>query len=173
MATFGNVFAGTETINETGGTWRINAGGAWPLSEAGTVSTITALLQATSTTGNCKAMIYDDNGTNGDPGTLLGVSGIIAITTTKGSFVFTFSPGISLAIGSYWLAVVSDGTDIKFFLDSGGTNEWRSNNVETNYTNPPSNPTKFSIDGNYEFCYYATYTPTPSGSRRRRMLVGG
>lgn len=63
---------------------------------------------------NVKAVIYDDAGSGGLPGALLGVSSNVIATTTHGEQSFHFS-GASVTSGSsYWVGMVSDQSPFSF-----------------------------------------------------------
>jgi hypothetical protein len=150
-ATFGYVYSGTEDVNMGGADVRLYCG-KFTLSENGTVSKISALLASASGSVNAVAYIYSDDG---EPLTILGKSDTVAITTTKGTFDFTFSPGVELTAGDYWLAVQHDGATVYHYLVASGGTDVAT--IEINFGTAGDNPTVSSTHA-YKYCYYATYT---------------
>ena len=161
--TFGNVFAGTETDNYQGYTNRIMCS-PFQAPANGTITQINALLDASTGTQNAKAVVYAADGAGGIPGTILGVSNVTGVTTTKGDFAFT---GLSVAITSgtvYWFNIVSGGDYIMTFYEAlGGSYIWQSADTAGYYTSPPNNPTQASLYSDNVYCVYATYTPSGGG----------
>lgn len=154
---FGNVgYSTSVTTFEGGSTSSRIYSSQHTLSQASvSVTSIVALLKATTASVNCKALIY--NGT--DPTTLLGTSNIVAVTTTKGSFTFNFSTPVALTSGNYWLSIVSEGTNevSYYYEDETGTVTISADSSEY-YTSPSNSPTEASTYTDEALCIYANYT---------------
>ncbi|MDQ1284238.1 MAG: hypothetical protein QG620_586 [Patescibacteria group bacterium] len=156
--TFGNVGYSTSTTDFEGGSESSRAYlGNFSLGESSvTVNSITALVQSVGGNLPTKALIYDDNGSGGNPGTLMGVSQPTNTTTTKSSVTWTFSPGVSLTTGNWWLGLVSDGTQtFRFFYESETGTEKTTDDI--NYDNPPSSPGIAATYTGEGMCIYANY----------------
>ncbi len=149
-ATFGYVYSGSETGTLTTSSYRSYMT-SYTLSEDGTVSKLTALLQTTSGTENIKGLIYLN--TAGVPGAVVAVSDPVQATTSKTSYDLTFSSPVELTAGDYYIGIVGDGSATNFFYAATGTHKTSSNN----YPSPVNDPTEVA---SYDLkdCIYATYT---------------
>ncbi len=89
-----------------------------------------------------KGLVYDDDGTGGNPGTLIGVSSPTGLSVA-GAQTLTAACTITVPAGTYWIGYVCDGGNVAGSeSDSGGTNVNGTimlNSGETNYASP-SNP---------------------------------
>lgn len=156
-------------------------GGAWPTSgdrallvkiTASNTLTLTQFNMRTtaSSTGSAndrfKGLVYADDGTGGNPGTLIGVSDPTNPTNSSGSNLLTASCSITVPPGDYWIGYVCDGgSGTGSITDSGGTNVSGTimlNSGETDYASPndpagnwPGSPGPYSnvpalwFDGTY------------------------
>lgn len=80
--------------------------------------------------------VYQDDGTGGGPGTLLGQSGSLAVTTT-GTQNFTLSPPATIpASGNVWAGFQTDASSLNLFLSTGLAAGSRDTVSQTYGTNP-------------------------------------
>jgi hypothetical protein len=131
------------------------------LTEAGTVSKLSALIWAGSGTVDVKGLIYDDDGAGGTPGTLLGNTGAIAVGTGENWKDLTFSSGIPLNAGDYWLAVVfSTDTNIDTKDMGGGSGNFPGYESPVNAYASPPDPWTVALSNmvDEQWSIYATYT---------------
>jgi predicted esterase len=153
VKTFGN----SNILPSTDGYFSANqkAGCKFTLSEAGTVTRITAYVWAASGTANLKAVIYADN--SGSPGAKQGTdSQQTSVTTTHGWYNFTFSTGISLSAGTYWLTLITSAQT--YWAYGGGSTNQSALNGDT-YSDGATNPFGTgSVRYNLVTSIYATYT---------------
>jgi len=157
VALFGN------TATETGGEadWHNYKGGAkFTLSENGDVTKLSVLVANTSAGhGACNIMglIYADSDKM-----LEGATAPAAITDNqaKGWVDCTFSSGISLAAGDYWLLLFgdADADGVWFYADDdSGAGGW---NADT-YVGGPADPMGALTGETTNYAIYATYTASP------------
>jgi hypothetical protein len=170
-ATFGNTTAGDDQVGVTGdGVFTSK----FTLSEAGSVSKLTARVQAVGGTHHLKGMIYDDNGTSAYALTIQGVSNEQDITTTRGWFDLTFATPVSLAAGNWWLGIVFQTTNDKF--DEDYTGSLIKDNLDSGgYASPGDFHFATNVAGE-QVCIYATYTAGGGGEtpkRRSQVIMFG
>ena len=85
-----------------------------------------ASLRASYDTQNCKMIVYSSTGT------ILATSAPAAVTTTGGSFEFTFSSGSITSSSTYYIGTVCDGSVDR----SGASTAWASFHVAGTYASP-------------------------------------
>ena len=85
-----------------------------------------ASLRASYETQNCKMIVYSSTGT------ILATSAPSAVTTTGGSFEFTFSSGSITSSSTYYIGTVCDGSVDR----SGSSTAWASFHVAGTYASP-------------------------------------
>lgn len=146
--------------------------GKFTLTEAGNVSKITAYLY-TVEADKGKALIYDDDGASGEPGTLLGTTAETASITTKAWYDFTFASPVSLAAGDYYLALMTYEDEDGFYVyanSAGGTSRYTTANF---YGTPVSPwPAAGDVHTTNKMAIYATYTPSaPPATTKRPQVI--
>ena len=85
-----------------------------------------ASLRASYRTQNCKMIVYSSTGT------IITTSAPSAVTTTGGSFEFTFSSGSITSSSTYYIGTVCDGSVDR----SGSSVAWSSFHVAGTYASP-------------------------------------
>lgn len=133
------------------------------LSEAGTVTKITQRLIIATGTPYVKGLIFADS--SGSPGELLGVTAAsdCGVNWEPRWIDMTFSSGIELEAGTYWIGLVidSNGANTYHAPFSGGSEKEATDN---SYTSPTDwNATAYT-EASYSFYVYATYTPAGGGT---------
>ena len=127
------------------------------LSEAATINSGGAYFDSTSAAGtSAKLVILNDS--SGTPGTLVTSSSASAVPASGGLVTFGGLSG-SLSIGSYWIGVVTNGSDCVFKEDaSGGTTRMADGTFS--YASPPA--TWPGTSGSYtsQLNAYIDYTPS-------------
>lgn len=117
------------------------------------ISAINVRYNSTSSAGaNSKALIYSDSA--GEPGTLLGVSSVVAIPNAGGDLTHAIS--LTVAPGTYWLGAVTDNFQGVWQLDASG-GQFRSRNTTT-YATPATTWGTSDATGTTQVNAYATYT---------------
>jgi hypothetical protein len=102
------------------------------------VNSIDFLADSHGLTGNMSVGIYADGG--GYPGALIWNSGNQSFNLSGSVIGFTV-PSLNLAAGTYWLAVVGDGsTTLEKAVGSTSTRYWRSGVVFPNPFMSPGGP---------------------------------
>lgn len=93
---------------------------------SGNISKGFTSLRASYETQNCKMIVYSSTGT------ILATSAPTAVTTTGGSFEFTFSSGSITSSSTYYIGTVCDGS-----VDRSGTSvPWKSFHAAGTYASP-------------------------------------
>lgn len=159
MATFGN----TSTTNNTYWSdlsWKVAS--KYALSEAGTVSKLTAYAKKVTGTGVARFFIQAADGSGGGPGTLMGVTAEVSVSSGTLSWIDAeFSAGVELTAADYWLGAHFGGGLEVVGNDAGTPAPGRYG--EDTYSDGTS-ATWTGIDTyNASWCIYATYSTTPSG----------
>ena len=85
-----------------------------------------ASLRASYDTQNCKMIVYSSTGT------ILATSAPVAVTTTGGSFEFTFSSGSITSSSTYYIGTVCDGSVDR----SSSSAAWASFHAAGTYASP-------------------------------------
>jgi len=153
LATFGNLNAGSTSV-QTPPT-NNKAVSKFTLDRAGVVDAVSVVFTAGS--GNTRAVLYDATGVGGLPGARVGVSTARGVGGGAQTAVFTFSPGVTLSAGDYWLGLISDsfGTSNCVALTNG-----IAFNANT-YASGASDPFGASPSmANFRYPVNAGYTPT-------------
>src|SRR5436190_22298298 len=101
MATFGDLNAGATGVGAPPANSK--AVSKFTLDRAGTVDVVSV---AGSGSSHIKAVIYDNSGSGGLPGARKGISQ--EVLSPSGQVNYTFSPGVALAAGDYWLGFIGD-----------------------------------------------------------------
>jgi hypothetical protein len=132
----------------------------YALSSAGSVTKLSIYLAPTSTTGQqvLKGLIYADS--SNAPGALLGTSEQLTFknTNSTGWYDLVFSSPVKLAVGNYWIGVITGATSnvAGFRYDSvAASRDYNSNT----YTSGPTNPFGSVTTDAKQASLYATYTP--------------
>jgi hypothetical protein len=148
--TFGNTSVYTGTDNNSGGVGGCFVGTKAVLSEAGSVTKITAYVWGDGGSPNMTAAIYDFT-TNA----LLGVSDEVpSVPNGSASWVdFDFSSSVNLAAGTYWLCVWGSST---YGWRYESADSERVHQCGVNYASYPSTLSP-SVVG-HRLSIYATYT---------------
>jgi hypothetical protein len=109
------------------------------VSQGGTIGAVTLTTNATGTI-NVKCAIFADNG-SGQPGTLIQGATAAISNPPIGANVFTFSPAVSIAVGTrFWVGVIPDAIVANFWITaSSGTTGWAGTGVVYSVF-PQSNP---------------------------------
>lgn len=128
----------------------------YSLTEDGTVTKLT--IYTKSSTDNAKGLIYDDDGASAYPGTLMGISDIVAVPTTFDWYDFAFGTPVDLTTGDWWLGFAAGGTSVFEAFDAGGVNQQRYLTSASAYTTPPDPFTAGATGSNRNVSIYATYT---------------
>lgn len=156
MATFGNTTAAT-THSAAYADYQFLT--RFQLSEAGSITALTAYMGGASTT--CRLLLYDDDGSGGLPGTRL-ASVDVSVGSSAAWVSNTLGAAYSAAAGYYWLSVHlnggaaiyasanADASDSQYIEDLYSDGSLADVSGETNYWDKL-------------YCIYATYTPTASG----------
>lgn len=118
---------------------------------SGTVSKITAILNAPEGATNAKGCIWSSNGSS-----LLGCSNGVSIANTgAATYNFTLSPGVSVTATSYLIGIVSEGYTIHIYYGSNtGDILWEDNS--NSYSSPQTVTREDNSDTRMNI--YATYT---------------
>lgn len=160
--------AGTQntTNNPTGLLITIPVGG-------GTVTDIQAYVGMGSGTGssqNISCKLF--NGSAGTVGSLVATTNASTVTTTFGWVTFTFSSGVALSAGTYWLEYEGfggngPGSSVGFIhYDTGGV-------TNTGYDRLDNGTPSFETN---QYSIYADYTPSGGGattSTQPHVLIAG
>lgn len=160
MATFGN--QNTEA-NPYGAGANEKHASKFTLTEPGYVTTMFVYLDGLGPGGGNqvhRAIIYDDDGASGDPGTLLGVSAeLTLIDDSAGSWrEFTFTTPVALAAGDYYLGFHSGLTSQTSRYWRGDTAALQKLNIGDTYSDG-TNATWGSVSNDLgPLSVYATYT---------------
>lgn len=159
MATFGN----TSTTNNT--YWAdldYKAASKYTLSEAGTVSKLTAYARKVTGTGVARFFIQAADGSGGGPGTLLGVTVEASVSSGTLSWIdAAFSTGVELTAADYWLGVHCGG-GLEVVGNEGGTPAPGRYGTDT-YSDGTAAAWGALDTYNVSWCIYATYSTGPSG----------
>lgn len=135
------------------------------LAVAGDVTTLS--FASDNTTGHVKGLIYSHDGASpGVPLTLLATAPATAITgdgVTPVWWTLTFSAPVSLVAGTYWLAVVADGSMTGRY-DQPIASTVLDYQAANNYATPLTTWTPGTSLDQYAFSLYATYTATTATS---------
>lgn len=152
MAYFGNATPGT-TSTATPPT-NNKAASRFNLAIAGTIDSI--IVVYSSGHGASKAIIYADSA--GTPGAFIAQSAELAADGTTGTYRYTFSPGVSLAAGNYWLGIwsVTAGTNS---LCRALTSGIYFNAQTYSSGGSPANPFGSASIANFAYPIQATYAP--------------
>jgi len=150
MPTFGKTdIGGNDYACSTG---RIR-GSRFTLSEAATVTKISACLFASSGTVSAKVGIYDVDGSN-DPNNLVAVSDEVnGIDTTPNTW-YDFTISAELSAGEYYLTMESSG-DVEWYGDAVGERHWSATRT---YGDAWFDPFQSNGSSALEYSIYATYT---------------
>ena len=132
------------------------------LSEQGEISEIQWYGKASST-GKAKAVIYDNEIDGGikKPNSLIATSAEVIINNTLDWKRFTFSPGVSLTPGDYWLGVIlsPDSTPYRYRVGLGPFPEESYVFNKDQYSDGPTNLFGSATRNTLSMSIYATYTP--------------
>jgi hypothetical protein len=174
MAIFGNdsIVGSTNTILEADIKW----GSKFALSEAGTVSKVTGYFATDQYAAvKVKACIYHDTAGLATAA-LEDVSVEVSPSVSQAAawVDFTFSSGVELTAGDYWLVYIVDNEGANFLPYYIADGVHNSNADE--YDNGPSDPFgAVDANGTAKICIYATYTaggPGFTGLTVTRVLNG-
>jgi hypothetical protein len=136
---------------------------------AGKISKLTTFYQ-NNYTANAVGMIYDNSGSGGAPGALLGATNQLTNPVINGND-FTFSSPIHVAAGTYWIGVNTDTNLAVFHLNDSTPNYTSASNV-TYSTSPPSTfPLAGSTAGSGSWCLWATFAADAT-NQDNIMLMG-
>jgi hypothetical protein len=106
-------FFGSLYTDETGSTGTLNGQGfVNPFVTPGTAGTVDYVIGVVTTaqSSSNRAVIYDDTGSGGSPGNLLGASTILT-SIANGENKFTFSTPVAYSAGAtIWIGIYNDGT---------------------------------------------------------------
>lgn len=158
MATFGNTTPGSALGTDAR---NYNNVAKCALSEAGNLSKISIYLNNTSTghaACNIRAVVYDDDGADGNPGTLIAYSSGQSLADNLSAQWVDLLVTASLAAGNWWLGIQGDGTaaGIGFYgATSGGS---YANGGDTYSDGPASSFGTPEATGPYNAAIYGTYT---------------
>jgi hypothetical protein len=145
--TFGYTSAGANNIGTGGGAAKV--AGRFQLTEAGSVTKITAYIRGS---GTAKCAIYSDS--NGAPGSLIGGATQQVSVPGSGTWVdFVYSTPVNLTPGYYWLVLIYDSGG-NWYYDGGGTSGWNW----ISYANEPSGTFGSLTSRTDLVSIYATYT---------------
>ena len=131
-------------------------GGRYYLSEAGTITTITALLGCKSGGfGNWRGILYADSG--GVPGALLGetAEGTVPDGSAKAKRSLTLVTPYSGAAGYYWLMVHTENGQLNIYRDTSGGDGGYDADTYSGGASDPSGTLEAHTNSNY--CIYGTY----------------
>jgi hypothetical protein len=153
--TFGLSSVGANSDTMLGDRKRVNRS---QVSATGSVTKLTMYLAPTATSGSqvLEGVIYADQA--GAPGALLGVTGQLTFSSTNaaGWYDLTFATPVPITPGSYWIGVISGGTDrvTGFRWNSvSGARNYNANAYASGPTNPFGTP---NVDSE-QMSIYATY----------------
>jgi iron transport multicopper oxidase len=157
IVTFGKTSVGASSDKFLADRKRVSR---YALTSAGSVTKLSIYLAPTSTTGQqaLKGLIYADS--SNAPGALLGTSEQLTYknTNSAGWYDLVFSSPVKLAVGNYWIGVITGATSnvAGFRYDSVAAS--RDYNTNT-YTSGPTNPFGSVTTDAKQASLYATYTP--------------
>lgn len=173
MATFGNTTGETAQYKYAAEGKVIHC--KFTLAEVAEVISMHAYccMSGTSRSQVARMMIYDDDGANGAPGTLKGITGEINVnSTTLAWYQGDFPSAVSLAAGDWYLSLwwgdyTTAGYLRLYEAATGGEQHLTESQVVLPYAstgNPPS-PEDITIDwtDTCKSAIYATYTVPASG----------
>jgi hypothetical protein len=167
-ATYPVVVDPTFGYTTPGGTMQSNlgnraiAGTKEALTESGDVTKISVYGADTSGTLNAKALIYDDDGTGADPGTLMGVTEAISVDTTTQFRDYSFASPISLTAANWWLAFTNDADTHTFYWDANASYKYIID-TSFNYATPGTLD-NIAQATSRRVSIYATYTADAGGA---------
>jgi hypothetical protein len=171
VSTFGITTAGTNAdLTSLDGT---AIGSAFALTEAGTVSKLSASIANPGAASNFYGFLYQN--TAGEAGAWIASTPFTTIGAgaAKAWVDFTFASGVPLSAGTYWLVICGagggSGTAIAYSTATG------SATLDYNTAfNPasPSNPFAKSGAVDYTLSINATYTPSAGAVRHNLMMMG-
>jgi Subtilase family len=155
--TFGLTTIGVNTDKMVGGRKRASH---FQLSVPGTVSKLTMYLAPTTASGQqvMKGIIYADQ--SGAPAALMGVTNEFTFHSTDapGWYDFIFSSPVALQAGTYWIGVISGGSNNVTGFRYNSVAGARALNTD-NYSTGPANPFGSATFDTEQMSVYATYTP--------------
>jgi hypothetical protein len=161
MPIFGNNVAGGFFSELNADTKRVNK---FTLSEGGTVTKLSVYLDGLGSGSGgqaVRAVVYDDDGTGGNPGTLKAQSVDVTIPDgqTAGWVDFTITSPVALAAGDYWLGlhVGASSSALRVWRDNVGSD--RADGTDT-FVGGASDPFGAVTSGAGVLSVYATYTAT-------------
>lgn len=130
----------------------------------GEISSASCRLESVSAGANVRLVVYSNNGSN-RPGAVLWAT--TTKTAVNGVNVFTLPGDVSStdAGGTYWIAVVVDGTgDARISTDYYYDGQWNSGYFHGSISAPPNSPT---FEGEYvttRVCAWCDYTDEGQGA---------
>jgi len=131
-------------------------GSKFTATEYGTITKITAKLNAVSGTVNARCAVYTNGGTGGTPYMVFQAqsSEVTGIGTTPARYDFTTTFNISAGT-TYWLFIWADA-DFTFYYDNGGTEQtYNAGGTYPTWNNPETS----SAVSDFVLEIFATYTP--------------
>jgi hypothetical protein len=156
--TFGLTSIGANTDKMVGGRKRATRA---QLSVPGTVSKLTMYLAPTTAAGQqvMKGIIYANQ--SGAPGALMGVTNEFTFHSTDlaGWYDLVFSSPVALPAGTYWIGVISGGSNNVTGFRYNSVPGIRALNSDS-YSTGPSNPFGSATIDSEQMSVYATYTPS-------------
>jgi hypothetical protein len=153
--TFGRT---TSTDNYGNCTYDNKYASKYPLSQAGTLQKITALLSVDAGLAcSVRFGVYDDDGYGGQPGTLLGYTESIQLPAGTGKHWRTLDMTSPLALepGDYWLVMHAGSSYGNIYRDpTGGTSNYNWDLFNDGLANPWGD----NNSGTRSYCIYGTLT---------------
>jgi hypothetical protein len=130
----------------------------YALAEAGSVTKLSVYLAPRATSGQqvIKGVIYSD--ASGKPAALLGVSEQLTFKSTNaaGWYDLPFASPVKLAVGNYWIGVITGATSGVAGFRYDNVTGARDYNANT-YASGPTNPFGAVTTDSEQFSLYATY----------------
>ena len=158
MATFGKTTVGGSVASDVNGGY-VSLSNSATLSGNGTATSMSAHIGGhLGAADTLRMVLYADSA--GNPGTLLGVTDEVAISS-RTWYTANFPSGIALTAGTYWLGIW-DPSNVDYDYDAGGTAPYKP----FTYSSTGSPPSPFGSPqgtNNQDISIYVTYTPASAG----------
>lgn len=157
----------TDTAGMSGSDLQLNVqyGCKFTMPVSGSVSTISIYMDGNGSLTDTQqvfiATVYDDDGADGDAGTLLGYTGEQTVLDAAAAawVVFTFAAPIELAAGDFWF-MVHCGASSKIGRMYGKTGSTPAGLFADVYAGGPLATAASTTNYTKNYAIYATYTPT-------------
>ncbi len=154
--TFGKTTVGASSDEFAANRKRVNR---YALPTAGSVTKLSIYLAPTTTSGSqvMEGIVYSDS--SGTPSTLLGTTKPLTFTSTSaaGWYELSFATPLNLAVGNYWIGVITGATgDVAGYRyeSVSGSRDYNTNT----YTSGPTTTFGTVTPDSQQMSLYATYT---------------